>query len=164
MDAMEMLRKDLLDNWLRARDGVTGQVEMLEDEQLGWAPGKGARTGLQIARHIAGASTALLAYATAGAPPSFAEPTDEVGREQVLEDLRRGRDEIEASVRSISAEDLTATLPGLFGGESTRFVFLTFCYAHEMYHFGQLGMCARAGGAVPALTQYIEAQRRQASA
>ena len=164
MDIMEALRDDLMGKWLAARDGVIGQVEMLGDEQLAWCPGEGARTGLQVARHIAGAADALLAYATRGERPAFTEPTDPATREQVLEALRSGRERIESSLRSLTAEELAGEIPGLFGDSGPRFGFLAFSYAHEMYHFGQLGLCARASGEVPALTQFIQQKMSEASA
>lgn len=159
MGITSVLRDDLAGKWLMTRDGVIAQVEMLTEEQLAWRPGEGARTGLQIARHIAEAGRGLIAYATQGTRPTIGGPEGDPGtREEVLAALREGRSEIQAALESLSEEQLEAPLPGLFGEESPRHGFLAFCYAHEMYHWGQLGLCARAGGTKPALTQMLEAR------
>lgn len=159
MAAMEELRDDLTGKWLQARDLVIAQVEALTEDQLGWRPGEGARTGLAIARHIADSSTALVGYAVRGEKPGFGEPEGDPGsREEVLAALREGRGGIEADLASLSEERLAEKIPGLFGGEAPRLGFLAFAYGHEMYHYGQMGLCARAGGEVPALTQLIREQ------
>ena len=53
MSDLGVLRAGLMQNWLRARDGVIRQVESLTDDQLAWSPGAGARRGIEIARHVA---------------------------------------------------------------------------------------------------------------
>jgi uncharacterized damage-inducible protein DinB len=161
MTAMDELREGLIQNWLRARDGVIAQVEKLSEEQLCWLPGPGARTGLQIARHIADASSNLAENAARGTRSTRNAAPDEVlTREDVVARLKAGRAVIEGHLRAITDEQLLQKVPALMGGETTRFGFLTFGYAHEMYHWGQLGLCARAGGEIPELTRSIEARRK----
>lgn len=154
------LRDDLMGKWIRTREMVIGQVEALSEEQLAWRPGAGARTGLQIARHIADSSVGLLDYAVRGAAPEFAggEEEDPGDREEVLAALRAGRGGIEEDLGALSETQLTEDIPGLFGPPGPRLGFLTFAYAHEMYHYGQLGLCARGGGEVPTLTRFFREQ------
>lgn len=159
MAGIKELRDDLRDKWLRARDLTIAQVEGLSEDQLGWRPGEGARTGLQIARHIADSSVSLLDYAIRSRKPDFSEGEGDPGsREDVLRALRHGRAGIEEDLRSLSEDQLVENIPGLFGDVSPRLGFLNFAYAHEMYHYGQIGLCARASGEVPALTRFIQQQ------
>src|SRR5688572_25354435 len=165
MVTIGQLRDGLLQDWLRARDGVITQVELLSEDQLCWLPGPGARTGMQIARHIADSSAGLTEYAATGVRPKPSAGDQDPGpREEVVERLKQGRADIEARVRALTEAQLGETITGLFGGETTRFGFLSFAYGHEMYHWGQLGLCARAGGEIPALTRFIEARRRAPAA
>ena len=105
MSDLAVLREGLVQNWLRARDGVIRQVESLTDEQLAWSPGPGARRGIEIARHVADASPGLVAYGTTGArvqaPPAPADPGT---RDEVLALLRAGRAEIERGIRAMAEE------------------------------------------------------------
>ncbi len=94
-----------------------------------------------------------------GGPP----PENPGSREEVIARLKAGRTEIEARIRAISDDHLQEKMMGLLGNETTRFNFLAFCYGHEMYHWGQIGLWARAGGEIPQLTQNIEARRKKAS-
>lgn len=156
MAGIEAVRDDLVAKWVGAREMAIAQVEGLSEEQLGWRPGDGARTGLQIARHIAESSVAMLDHAVRGKRPDFDEGDEVPGsREEVLGELLDGRAGIEEDLRSLSEEQLVEEIKGLFGETTPRLGFLTFAYAHEMYHFGQIGLCARAGGDVPALTRTL---------
>ena len=163
MTGIGELRDGLVESWLRARDGVIKQVRTLSEDQLCWLPGPGARTGIQIARHIADAGSGLTEYAATGTRPK-PTPVDDPGtRAEVIAALEVGRGEIEARVRSLSEEQLLGKVQALVGGETTRFNFLAFAYAHENYHWGQLGLCARAGGEIPELTKSIDARRKAAA-
>lgn len=164
MTKVGALRDGLLQNWLRARDGVIGQVESLTDEQLSWSPGPGARQGIQIARHVADAGAGMVKYGTTGVRAHAAPTPDYPGtREEVLARLRAGRAEIEEALRAMPEADLIAPITGIFGNETDRLSFLNFAYGHEMYHWGQLGLCARGVGEIPELTRAIEARRKAAA-
>lgn len=165
MSGMEDLRDGLISDWLRARDGMIGQLGKLDEDQLRWVPGPGGRTGLQIARHVADAGSSLTQYALTGARVQGGAPLENPGsREEVIGLLQSGRAEIEVRIRALSDSQLQEKITGLLGNQTTRFNFLAFCYAHEMYHWGQLGLWARAGGEVPELTQNLEARRKKAAA
>lgn len=164
MSELDALREGLIQNWLRARDGVIGQVESLTDDQLAWSPGPGAPRGIQIARHVAEVGSGMARYGTTGVRAQAASAPDDPGtREAVLDRLRAGRAEIEACLRGMPEADLLAPITGLMGAATNRLSFLSFAYAHEMYHWGQLGLCARAVGEVPHLTRAIEARRKAAA-
>ncbi len=52
---------------------------------------------------------------------------------------------------------MLGTLTGIFGQRVTRFAMLHFAIEHESYHRGQIAVCARELGRVPALTRILQA-------
>jgi uncharacterized damage-inducible protein DinB len=154
--------------WETFRQGVIGELENIPEGQLDFRPGPGARSVRELAVHIA-ASAAGFVEALVSDDGSFARLRDPKVQEALAASLgdvsskqavitaltHRGADDV-ARLRANLAR-LEGTMPTM-GGQQSRLTGLWFAASHEMYHRGQLALCARGLGLVPKLTQQISSR------
>jgi uncharacterized damage-inducible protein DinB len=162
------LVEQAIQTWEAQRQSVIAQVEDLSEEQLDYRPGEGAKSAREIAIHIAQSQAAVVAEvlssgsfyrlfdpeaqreATAALPPAETKA-------ELLQLLRVAGEQSTARLRE-TGELLTERTMQTFNAPADSCLSaLWFGVAHEMYHAGQLAVCARAAGRVPTMTQRIDA-------
>ena len=166
---MKSLLDEALDAWQYARDGVVEEVRNLPEEAMTARPA-GTRTVAEIVHHIA-ESGLMMAGELARAdgdfqrqayPAFLAEyaggmqrPTAKGELLELLERTHRdGRERLRAAGESLLLEPIRQ-----FNGEpARRLTWMHHGIGHEEYHRGQLALCARLLGHVPALTKLIYGQ------
>jgi uncharacterized damage-inducible protein DinB len=168
MSAAHELLEQALNGWIATRAGTIAEIENLQDADLDFRVADGARTVREAAVHILRAGALFAAVLTNPAgnfmqlfDPAFDQanaghlPTAP-GRAELAALLRQEGEANIARIRAAADLMVDGSIPTLIGQES-RISGLHFAVAHEMYHRGQLALCARACGRIPALTQRIMA-------
>lgn len=162
------LVEEAIKNWESYRAGLIAELENIPDSQMGYSPGDGGKTVREVAMHVAETGVAFLAelmkpdgnYANFFKPEVQAAlkasmPTANSKAELVALLKSTGAD-FAAGLRAVGEPLAMQTMPTRAGTQS-RLTALNFSAAHEQYHRGQLAVYARALGAIPMLTQQINA-------
>jgi uncharacterized damage-inducible protein DinB len=160
--------------WEAERATVIAQVEDIPEDQLDFRPGDGARSVREIAVHLAGAQIGIVAEILRP-DGSFFRLFDGANQQEIGASMPPAgtKAELVAMLRSVgeeSARRLRAAGESLvpqnmqtLRGTESRLTALHFGVSHEMYHCGQLAICARAIGREPALTTRINAMLSRAA-
>jgi uncharacterized damage-inducible protein DinB len=161
--------------WDAERATVIAQLEDIPENQLDFRPGDGARSVREIAVHIAGSQVAIVAEILRP-EGSFFRLFDGAVQQEIGASMppARSKSELVVMLRSVGEESarrlraagealVTQEMQTLRGTESCLTA-VHFGVGHEMYHCGQLAVCARAMGREPALTTKISAMLAQAAA
>ena len=163
MDVHVMI-EEALGAWAGTRQGVISEIENIPEDNLDVKVGDGARTAREIARHILEAGYVFgreVALANGGfnrapfrdiATQHLADVAPTPTRDELLAALRGSMDQIQADLRATGPTHLIGSMRGLFH-DTSRISMIHFASSHEYYHCGQLTMCARAAGIMPAMTQ-----------
>ncbi len=167
--ALKSLLEEALDAWQFARDGVISEVRNLPEEAM-TARTVLPRTVAELVHHIAESGLMMSGELTrpdgdfqrqsysahlAEHAGSMDRPTTKDGLLALLEGTHR-----EGSHRIRRAGDALLMEPiRQFNGEpARRLSWMHHGVAHEEYHRGQIALCARALGHVPALTKLIHGE------
>jgi uncharacterized damage-inducible protein DinB len=162
------LLDEALESWDFAREGVLAELANIPEKQFDFRPAPGSRSVTEIAQHIAG--TGLMMVGELTRPDgSFrrrpydrlvAEYASHVGRATTKKDLmsllksthQTGRRRFGEVGELFMLQHITR----FDGKPGTRLAWLHHGIGHEEYHRGQIALCARILGRVPALTKLIE--------
>jgi uncharacterized damage-inducible protein DinB len=152
--------------WEAERATVIAQVEDIPEDQLDFRPGEGARSIREVAVHLAGTQVGVVAEVLQPEGSFFrlfdAGVQQQIGasippaqtKAEIVEMLRSVGEHSARLLRAAGESLVTRDMQTLRGTESCLTA-LHFGVGHEMYHSGQLAVCARAMGREPTLTQKI---------
>jgi uncharacterized damage-inducible protein DinB len=160
--------------WEAERATVIAQVEDIPEDQFDFRPGEGARSVREIAVHLAGSQVGIVAEILRP-EGSFFRLFDGAVQQEIGASMppAQSKAELVAMLRSVgeaSARQLRAAGEALVTREMQTLRGIESCLTavhfgvgHEMYHCGQLAVCARAIGREPTLTTKISAMLAQAA-
>ena len=162
------LLDEALQAWTYARDGVIAELENIPAKEFGFRPAPPSRTVAELAQHIA--ESALVAAGELARPdgnfrrqtyPEFireyAGTRAQVSAKKPLIDLLRAvAKECSSTLRRAGERQLLEPIVQFNGEPASRLTWLHHAIGHEEYHRGQIALCARLLGQVPALTKLIE--------
>ena len=156
----------LVQSWSEVRTGLINEASQIPEEQFSFRATPDTRSVAELLQHVLQAQKALVGEACRDDTnlmrqsfadhineyaPDVAAVTDKGG---LLELLRSSVEPSAALIRGYG-DGLQQTMRRFDGKEVTKFDFLNFAIAHEMYHRGQLTVYERLLGVEPALTQYF---------
>ena len=157
----------LIESWSEVRAGLIKEASQVPDDKFSFRATPDTRSIAEVLQHIIEAQKLLVGEScrveTNLRRHSFADHIKEYAPEVaavsdkngLLELLRSSMEMAEAAIRGCG-DGLNATMQRFDGKEVTKFDFLNFAIAHEMYHRGQLTVYERLLGVEPALTQYFK--------
>ncbi len=164
------LLEEGLESWEGTRSGVADELRNLPGKDLEFRPHAGARTVDELVRHIV--ESGLLMSGELSRPDgdfrrkSYEALLKEHGRGQMPRRGKRSKRELlaalsrthrqgDARLRRAGELHMLQHIRRFDGKMGTRLAWMHHGIAHEEYHRGQLALCARLLGRVPALTQRI---------
>ena len=161
------LLDEALEAWKYTRDGVIDEVRNLPDKDLFFRPAEGARSPLELIQHII--ESGLMMAGELSRPDgdfrrkSYEGFLHEYGRgvsgwrtkATLLAGLRKSHSDGEKKIRTAGELHMFQHIRRFDGEMGTRFAWMNHGISHEEYHRGQLALCARLLGRVPALTKRI---------
>lgn len=163
------LFEEALGAWKTCRGITVAELDNIPPDKLDYRPAPESRSLAELVIHIIDSGRAFAGEVarpdgdlTRKPPPElYAEyasgATTADGKAALIERLRATGDEMDRLLRAAGADHMLGVIQGIFGQPVTRFAMLHFAIEHESYHRGQLAVCAREMGRVPALTQMLEA-------
>lgn len=156
----------LVESWREVRTGLINEASQIPEDRFSFRATPETRSVAELLQHIVQTQkvlvgevcredTNLTRQSLANHLKEYALGVDEVrDKSGLLELLRSSLEPAEASIRGCG-EGLQRKMRRLDGKEVSKFDFLNFAAAHEMYHRGQLTVYERLLGVEPALTQYF---------
>lgn len=163
------LFEELLGQWGAGRAGSIEEVESLRDADLDYRIAPDARSVRELAEHMA-QSTLLFSteltrpdgdFARQPLSAFYAEYARGLPPARTVADLaallRSTWEKAESALRDAGPELLTQSMRGMMGQTATKSSIVVFAINHEFYHRGQLALCVRACGHIPALTRRLAA-------
>ena len=167
MSSNSKLLEEALEAWAFARQGVLDEISNLTEANLSFRPGKDAKTIAEIGHHIVEAGL-MMAGELSRADGNFTRkpvpelihehagtlevPTSKASAIGLLERTHTdGAKRLHAAGEALMMQPITQ----FNGVPATRLSWMHHGIAHEDYHCGQLALCARMLGKIPALTQKI---------
>lgn len=156
----------LVQSWSEVRTGLINEASQIPEEKFSFRATPQTRSVAELLQHIVQVQKLLVGEAcredTNLMRQSFADHINEYApdvaaitdKSGLLELLRSSLEPAEAAIRGCGA-GLEQKMKRFDGKEMTKFDFLNFGIAHEMYHRGQLTVYERLLGVEPALTQYF---------
>jgi uncharacterized damage-inducible protein DinB len=156
----------LVQSWREVRTGLINEASQIPEDKFSFRATPETRSVTELLQHIVQIQKLLVGEAcredTNLMRQSFADHIQEYAPEvaaiteknALLELLHSSIEPAEATIRSFG-EGLQQTMRRFDGKEISKFDFLNFGIAHEMYHRGQLTVYERLLGVEPALTQYF---------
>jgi uncharacterized damage-inducible protein DinB len=168
MTAYTTLLEEVLEAWAVAREGVIAEVENLDRRGLEHRATRGARTAGEIALHIVEVGLMWCGELTRADGDFRRKPYDRLVQEYaghlpahasqraLVALLRRTHKDGDARIRRAGELHFLQPIRRFDGKVGTRLAWLNHGVAHEEYHRGQVALCARLAGEVPALTKLIE--------
>ena len=157
----------LIGTWKETRNGFIDEVAQVPADQFSFRPTAETRSVAEVVRHIIETQHVLVGEAcrpeTNLMRQSFADHIKEyaphVGsiedKDGLLELMRNSMEANQAAIRA-NQERLGESMKRFDGKTMTKFEFLTFATAHEMYHRGQFTVYERLLNIKPALTTKFE--------
>jgi uncharacterized damage-inducible protein DinB len=159
-----MAVESLIGSWKEVRSGLIDEAAQIPADQFSFQPAPNTRSIKQLLQHLVESQKFLIGEVcrpdTNLTRGPFAEQikhyapdvrnTDD--KDGLLNLLRASMDESGAQLLA-AGDELKNTMKRFDGKEMTKFAFLSFAIAHEMYHRGQLTVYERLLGIEPALTQ-----------
>ncbi|HYN10011.1 MAG TPA: DinB family protein [Vicinamibacterales bacterium] len=162
------LLDEALEGWRYTREGVIAEFENFPADSLDFRPAPQMRSLSELAWHIV-ESGAMMAgelsrpdgnFRRQPYPEFLREYSRDFGRpttkDELIALLRQSHEDGEARLKNAGELLMLQTIIQFNGVPATRLSWMSHGVAHEEYHRGQLAMCARLLGLVPALTQLIE--------
>ena len=156
----------LVQTWSEVRTGLINEASQIPEDKFLFRATPETRSVAELLQHIVQTQKALVGETcrenTNLMRQSFADHLDEYApgvaditdKNGLLELLRSSIEPAEATIRGYG-DGLQQTMRRFDGKEVTKFDFLNFAIAHEMYHRGQLTVYERLLGVEPALTQFF---------
>lgn len=161
------LLEEALQAWTYTRDGVIRELENIPDAEFAFRATPQSRTVAELAQHIV-ESALMAAGELARADGSFQRQQypdfirEYAGtRAHVFEKkaliglLKAVAAESRSRLREAGENRLMQPIVQFNGKPASRLTWLHHAIAHEEYHRGQIALCSRLLGHVPALTQSI---------
>ena len=158
----------LVQSWNEVRTGLINEASQIPEEQFSFRATPDTRSVAELLQHVVQVQRVLVGEAcredTNLLRQSFADHVNEYApdvpavteKSGLLELLRSSLQPAEATIRGWGEAGLEQKMKRFDGKEITKFDFLNFGIAHEMYHRGQLTVYERLLGVEPALTQYFK--------
>lgn len=162
------LLEEALEAWAWAREGVIAEVENLPKTKFDFRATPRSRSVTELVQHIVECGLMMAGELTRPdgdfrrqSFPEFigeyAEGVSKVTTKEKLVDLLRStHEEGDRKFRKAGELSLLQYIRRFDGLQGTRLAWFYHGVAHEEYHRGQLALCARLLGRVPALTKLIE--------
>jgi uncharacterized damage-inducible protein DinB len=161
------LLDEALEAWKYTRDGVIDEVRNLPDKDLFFRPAEGGRSALELIQHII--ESGLMMAGELSRPDgdfrrkSYEGFLHEYGRgvsgwrskATLLAALRKTHADSEKKIRSAGELHMLQNIRRFDGEMGSRLAWMNHGISHEEYHRGQIALCARLVGRVPALTKRI---------
>ncbi len=158
---------EALSAWDDVRSGLVGEIENLPEDVLFAPPAEGARSPAEMARHLV--ETAEMwsrelsrregDFTRQGFSDFVAEHAGDLpatdDRAGLVSLLRETHAQGAARLREAAGVVSREPIRAFDGSEMSRIAWLHHGIAHEMYHRGQIALCARMAGVTPALTRRI---------
>ena len=156
----------LIQSWSEVRAGLIKEAAQISDDKFSFRATPDTRSVAEILQHIIEAQKLLVGEScrpdTNLMRQSFADHIKEYAPEVaavtdkngLIELLRASMETAEATIRGCG-DGLQQTMQRFDRKEVSKFDFLNFAVAHEMYHRGQLTVYERLLGVEPALTQQL---------
>jgi uncharacterized damage-inducible protein DinB len=167
MDSYTNLLEEALEAWEYTRGGVIDELRALPDKELGFRPSAQSRSVIELVQHIIEFGL-MMAGELSRAEGDFQRKSYEGFLAEYGRGIsaRRSKAQLLAALRQSHAEGSKKLLRAgelrmlqqirrFDGKPGTRLAWLNHGIAHEEYHRGQLALCARLLGRVPALTKRI---------
>jgi uncharacterized damage-inducible protein DinB len=167
MPTFTSLLDEALEAWQYTREGVIREIRNLPETALTVRPAPGARSTAEIAVHIA--ESGLMMAGELSRPdgdfqrqtfPEFmkeyakgVKPTSK--QRQLLQLLTRTHQSGAKRLRAVGDLHMLQLITRFDGKQGSRLTWMHHGISHEEYHRGQLALCARVAGRVPALTRLI---------
>ncbi|MEO8433195.1 MAG: DinB family protein [Acidobacteriota bacterium] len=165
---MTTLLDEALEAWGFARDGVIEEIRNLREKDMPFRPGPESRTISELVRHVL-ESGLLMSGELARDDGDFRRKSYEAllrehgkglsrarTRKALLASLRRTHANGAEKIRRAGELHMLQVIRRFDGRMGTRLAWMQHGIGHEEYHRGQIALCARLAGRVPALTRKIE--------
>jgi len=162
------LLDEFLTAWAYTRDGVIAEVRNLPESALDFKPADPSRTLRELVQHIIESGSMMAGELSRRdgdfQRQSFENFIAEYGRgvsrwrtkAALLSALKRTHADGDRRIRAAGELLMLQEIRQFNGEPATRLSWMHHGVAHEEYHRGQLALCARLVGRVPALTRMIE--------
>lgn len=162
------LLDEALEGWRYTREGVIAELDNIPPESFGFRAAPAMRSIAELAVHIAESGVMMAGELSRQngnlqrqSYPEFMQEysvqVDGQATKAVLIDLlRQSHGEGDAKLRAAGERQMMKPIVQFNGVPAARLSWMSHGVAHEEYHRGQIAMCARLLGLVPALTQLIE--------
>jgi uncharacterized damage-inducible protein DinB len=159
---------EALEAWAYTREGVIAELKNLPESALDFRPTDASRTIRELAQHILESGLMMAGELThpdgdfqrQTYPEFLAEHAGNVARYRtrtaLLQALVRTHADGDRRMRAAGELRMLQTIRQFNGDLATRLSWMQHGIAHEEYHRGQLALCARLVGRVPALTKLIQ--------
>jgi uncharacterized damage-inducible protein DinB len=169
--ALTSLLDEALEAWQDTRAGVISEIRNLPDVSLTYRPATNSRTAAEIAVHIAESGLMMAGelsrpdgnFRRKSYPQFMKEYAKGVkatsNKKQLIQLLTKTREDGEKKLRAGGDLHILQCITRFDGGRGSRLAWMNHGIAHEEYHRGQLALCARLVGRVPALTQLIHGKK-----
>ncbi|HYR45953.1 MAG TPA: DinB family protein [Thermoanaerobaculia bacterium] len=161
------LIEEALEAWEFARDGVIAELRNLPESGFSLRPAPEARSVLELAQHILESGN-MMAGELSRRDGDFRRMSyegflKEYGRgissqgskRRLLAALRKAHADGARKIRAAGELHMLQNIRRFDGQMGTRLAWMHHGISHEEYHRGQLALCARLLGRVPALTKRI---------
>ena len=164
---LQSILDETLEAWVYTRAGVIAELRNLPPGLVDIRPADGARTVAEIARHIAESGMMMAGELTRpdgdftrkSYPAFMKEYARGTARYRtksaLIALLRRAHAHGERRIRRAGELFMLRHIRRFDGVEGTRLAWMNHGISHEEYHRGQIAICARLMGKVPALTKVI---------
>lgn len=167
MKEYETLLEEALEAWEFTRDGVIDELRSLPESGFSFRPAPEARSVLELAQHILESGNMMAGELSRPdgdfRRKSYEAFSKEYGRgvssqrskKRVLAALRKTHADGAKKIRTAGELHMLQNIRRFDGRMGTRLAWMHHGISHEEYHRGQLALCARLQGQVPALTKRI---------
>lgn len=167
MSAYTNLLEEALEAWEFTRQGAIEELKNIPEKDFGFRPAEKARSVIELAQHIA-ESGLMMAGELSREDGNFRRKSYEGflheyahgvsgkrSRAQLLALLHTSHADGDKRLRRVGELHMLQFINRFDGKKGTRLAWMNHGIAHEEYHRGQLALCARVLGRVPAMTKRI---------
>ena len=158
---------EVLEAWAYTRSGVIEEARSLPEKDFGFKPTEKSRSVIELLQHII--ESGLLMSGELSRPDGDFRRKSYEGllieyargisgmrsKRQLLAALRQTHSDGEKRIRAAGELHMLQLINRFDGQRGTRVAWMNHGISHEEYHRGQLALCARIVGRVPALTKRI---------
>jgi uncharacterized damage-inducible protein DinB len=155
---------NLIDTWREVRSGLIDEMSLIPEDRFSFKATSDTRSIEEVLKHIIGAQKVLVSEMCRSDTNLRREPVPGMlkryapeletagGKAGLIDLLGKSMDWAADTLRSYGIDALQEPTQRFDGKTTTKFYFLNFMMAHEMYHRGQLTVFERLLGIEPALT------------